>query len=34
MGQFANPVWLKLMAWTIVILIAGLNGYLLISQFA
>ncbi len=31
MGQFANPRWLKLLAWGTAILIAGLNAYLLIQ---
>jgi manganese transport protein len=29
MGQFVNPVWLKILAWTVAVIIAGLNGYLL-----
>ena len=31
MGPFANPLWLKAMAWTAAALIAGLNIYLLPS---
>jgi len=33
MGEFVNPVWLKLLAWTVAVLIAGLNGWLLIQSF-
>lgn len=29
MGEFTNPTWLKLVAWTIAFVIAGLNAYLL-----
>jgi manganese transport protein len=29
MGQFANSLWLKLLAWTVAVVIAGLNIYLL-----
>ncbi|WP_435873849.1 Nramp family divalent metal transporter [Polycladomyces subterraneus] len=29
MGEFANPTWLKVVAWTIAFVIAGLNAYLL-----
>jgi manganese transport protein len=29
MGEFANPLWLKIIAWTVAIVIAGLNAYLL-----
>lgn len=25
MGEFANPTWLKLLAWAVALLIAGLN---------
>ncbi|WP_419179840.1 Nramp family divalent metal transporter [Polycladomyces zharkentensis] len=31
MGEFANPTWLKVVAWTIAFVIAGLNAYLLYS---
>jgi manganese transport protein len=31
MGAFANPVWLKVAAWTTAIIIAGLNGWLLVQ---
>lgn len=29
MGQFANPLWLKILAWVVAVVIAGLNIYLL-----
>ncbi len=29
MGEFANPTWLKLLAWAVALLIAGLNVWLL-----
>nr|MCU0552201.1 divalent metal cation transporter [Leptolyngbya sp. Prado105] len=31
MGEFVNPRWLKIVAWAVAILIAGLNGWLLIQ---
>jgi len=33
MGPFASPWWVKLMAWPVAILIAGLNAYLLWQTF-
>jgi manganese transport protein len=33
MGSFVNPWWLKLLAWSIAILITGLNGWLLLQIF-
>ncbi len=33
MGEFVNPVWLKVLAWSIAIIIAALNVYLIISTF-
>ncbi|WP_308634705.1 Nramp family divalent metal transporter [Paenibacillus silvisoli] len=33
MGRFANPLWLKLVAWTVAIVIAALNIYLLYQTF-
>lgn len=33
MGEFVNPVWLKLLAWCVAILIAGLNAWLLWQTF-
>jgi manganese transport protein len=29
MGEFVNPIWLKVLAWTIAIVIAVLNVYLI-----
>ena len=34
MGEFANAAWLKVAAWAVVIVIAGLNVKLLIDQFS
>lgn len=31
MGEFVNPRWLKIVAWAVAILIAGLNAWLLIQ---
>jgi manganese transport protein len=31
MGEFVNPKWLKMMAWTIAVLMVGLNSWLLIQ---
>jgi manganese transport protein len=31
MGAFANPAWLKLLAWTVAIVIALLNAWLLVQ---
>ncbi len=31
MGEFVNPIWLKVLAWTIALFIAGLNGWLLVQ---
>ncbi len=33
MGQFANPLWVKLLAWAVAIVIAALNVYLLYQTF-
>lgn len=33
MGEFVNPLWLKLLAWTVAIIIAGLNIWLLLQTF-
>jgi manganese transport protein len=30
MGEFANPVWLKLLAYLVAAVIASLNGWLLL----
>jgi manganese transport protein len=34
MGEFVNPLWVKLLAWTVAIVIAGLNVKLLFDQFS
>src|SRR6185436_665065 len=33
MGQFVNAVWVKALAWTVAIVIASLNVWLLIQTF-
>jgi manganese transport protein len=33
MGHFANPRWLRLLAWTVALTIAALNAWLLFLQF-
>jgi manganese transport protein len=33
MGEFVNPRWLKILAWTVTVIIAGLNAYLLALLF-
>jgi manganese transport protein len=33
MGEFVNPLWVKICGWTLGILIAALNGYLLWGNF-
>jgi manganese transport protein len=34
MGEFVNPVWLKICGWTAAVVIIGLNVTLLVMQFA
>ncbi len=34
MGEFANPVWVKLLAWTVALIIAALNAWLLYQTIA
>jgi manganese transport protein len=34
MGRFVNPLWVKLLAWTVAVIIAALNLYLLYYTFA
>jgi manganese transport protein len=34
MGPFANPPWVKGLAWTVAVIIAALNVYLLYQSFA
>jgi manganese transport protein len=31
MGEFANPLWLKSLAWLVAAVIAGLNAWLLVQ---
>jgi manganese transport protein len=33
MGEFVNPLWIKVLAWTSAVVIASLNGWLLIQIF-
>ncbi len=33
MGEFVNPIWLKIIAWLVAITIAGLNAWLLLQTF-
>lgn len=33
MGEFANPLWLKILAWVVAVVIAVLNIYLLVQTF-
>jgi manganese transport protein len=33
MGEFVNPVWLKVLAYVVAIIIAGLNIWLLVQFF-
>jgi manganese transport protein len=33
MGEFVNATWLKVLAWTIAIVIAVLNAYLIFTTF-
>jgi len=33
MGQFVNPLWLKLLAYTVAVIIGGLNIWLLLQFF-
>jgi manganese transport protein len=30
MGEFVNPVWLKILSWMVAGIIAALNAYLLV----
>jgi manganese transport protein len=31
MGEFVNAAWLKLLSWTVAVVIAGLNVWLLVA---
>jgi manganese transport protein len=33
MGEFANPIWLKVLAYAVAFIIAGLNIWLLVQIF-
>jgi manganese transport protein len=33
MGEFVNPQWMKVLAWITAVVIAGLNGWLLVQTF-
>ncbi|KYD19386.1 hypothetical protein B4119_4012 [Parageobacillus caldoxylosilyticus] len=33
MGEFANPLWLKVLAWMVAMVIISLNAYLLFQTF-
>jgi manganese transport protein len=33
MGEFVNPTWVKVLAWSVASVIAGLNAYLLLNIF-
>lgn len=33
MGEFANPLWIKLLAWLVAVIIASLNAWLLVQTF-
>lgn len=33
MGSFVNPLWVKIVAWSVAVIIASLNVYLLVQTF-
>jgi len=33
MGEFANPLWIKILAWVVAVIIASLNAWLLVQTF-
>jgi manganese transport protein len=33
MGEFANPLWIKILAWIVAVIIAALNAWLLVLTF-
>jgi len=33
MGEFVNSIWMKVLAWSTAVVIAGLNGWLLVQTF-
>jgi manganese transport protein len=34
MGPFVAPLWMKVLAWTVAVIIAALNGWLLYQTVA
>jgi manganese transport protein len=34
MGPFVAPVWMRILAWTVAVIIAALNVWLLVQTFA
>jgi manganese transport protein len=34
MGEFVNPLWLKVLAYFVALAIAGLNAWLLVRTFS
>ena len=34
MGEFVSPIWMRLLAWVVAIVIGGLNAWLLVQTFA
>jgi manganese transport protein len=33
MGEFVNPLWIKMLAWLVAVIIASLNAWLLVQTF-
>ncbi len=33
MGEFVNPLWIKMLAWLVALVIASLNAWLLVQTF-
>jgi manganese transport protein len=33
MGEFVNPLWIKMLAWVVAVVIASLNAWLLVQTF-
>ena len=33
MGEFVNPLWIKMLAWLVAVVIASLNAWLLVQTF-
>jgi manganese transport protein len=34
MGEFVNPLWIKILAWVVAVIIASLNAWLLVQTFS